>query len=138
MTSSWSFILQVCYLLRATLAMATIRRGILLIYCSSLYSISQLKAYFEINILIFNFYDSYMFRTQGFILRKAVAYTLNGTVYFTCIGLSILVGRRVCLIVSVLQAEAQVFLQPATRTPLKPNHTKSLTHNEPRTKRPMW
>jgi len=29
-------------------------------------------------------------------------------------------------------------LQPATRTPLKPRHTKSPTHNEPRTKRLMW
>ena len=29
-------------------------------------------------------------------------------------------------------------LQPATRTPLKPNRTKSPTHNEPRIKRPMW
>ena len=27
-----------------------------------------------------------------------------------------------------------VWLQPATRTPLKPSHTKSPTHNEPRTK----
>jgi len=29
-------------------------------------------------------------------------------------------------------------LQPATRTLLKPNRTKSPTHNELRTKRPMW
>jgi len=29
-------------------------------------------------------------------------------------------------------------IQPATRTPLKPSRTKSPTHNEPRTKRPMW
>ena len=29
-------------------------------------------------------------------------------------------------------------LKPATRTLLKPNRTKSPTHNEPRTKRPMW
>jgi len=29
-------------------------------------------------------------------------------------------------------------LQPATRTPLQPSRTKSPTHNEPRTKRPMW
>jgi len=36
--------------------------------------------------------------------------------------------------VSVLQAEAQVVLQPATRIPLLPNHTKSPTHNEPRKK----
>ena len=46
--------------------------------------------------------------------------------------------ERLCLIVSVLQAEAQVFLQPATRTLLKHSRTKSPTHNEPRTKRPMW
>ena len=42
------------------------------------------------------------------------------------------------------QAEAQFVLQPATRlkpatrTLLKPNRTKTPTHNEPRTKRPMW
>jgi len=29
-------------------------------------------------------------------------------------------------------------LQPATRTPLKPSLTKTPTHIEPRTKRPMW
>ena len=29
-------------------------------------------------------------------------------------------------------------LKPAIRTPLKPSRTKSPTHNEPRTKRPMW
>jgi len=29
-------------------------------------------------------------------------------------------------------------LQPAKRTPLKPSHTKSPTHNELRTRRPMW
>ena len=39
-------------------------------------------------------------------------------------------------VVSVLQVEAQ--LQPATRTLLKPSRAKSPTHNEPRTKRPMW
>jgi len=39
-----------------------------------------------------------MFRTRGFIFRKAVVYTLNGMVYFTCIGLSSLVGRRACFI----------------------------------------
>jgi len=39
-------------------------------------------------------------------------------------------------VVSVLQAEA--VLQPATRIPLQPNHTKSPTHIEPRTTRPMW
>jgi len=29
-------------------------------------------------------------------------------------------------------------LQPAIRTLLKPSRTKSPTHNEPRTKQPMW
>ena len=38
----------------------------------------------------------------------------------------------------VLQAEAQVVLQPAKRTPPKTSHTKSPTHNELRTRRPMW
>jgi len=38
-------------------------------------------------------------------------------------------------VVSVLQAETQ--LQPVTRT-LKTSRTKFPTHNEPRTKRPMW
>ena len=40
--------------------------------------------------------------------------------------------------VSVLQAEAQLVLQPATRIPLQPNHTESPTHIEPRTIWPMW
>jgi hypothetical protein len=39
-----------------------------------------------------------MFRTREFIFRKAVVCTLNGTAYFTCIVLSSLVGRKVCLI----------------------------------------
>jgi len=78
--------------------MVTIKRGILLIFCSSLHNISQRNAYFKINILILIFYDSYMFRTQGFIFRKAVPYTLNITVCFACIGLSSLEDRTVCLI----------------------------------------
>jgi len=41
-------------------------------------------------------------------------------------------------VVSMLQAEAQVVLQPATRIPLQPNHTKTPTHVKPRTIRPMW
>ena len=55
-----------------------------------------------------------------------------------CVRGSLCVGDR-CVwvgVVSVLQAEAQ--LQPATRTLLKPNRNKSPTHNEPRTKQPMW
>jgi len=41
-------------------------------------------------------------------------------------------------VVSMLQAEAQVVLQPTTRIPLQPNHTETPTHIEPRTVRPMW
>jgi len=41
-------------------------------------------------------------------------------------------------VVFVLQAEAQVVLQPATRALLKPSRTKSPTHNELRTRRRMW
>ena len=41
-------------------------------------------------------------------------------------------------VVSVLQAESQVVLQPATRIPLQPNHTETPTHIEPSTIRPMW
>jgi len=38
-----------------------------------------------------------------------------------------------------MQAEAQlVVLQPATQILLKPNRTKSPTHSDTRTKRPMW
>ena len=40
---------------------------------------------------------------------------------------------------SWLEAEAQLVApQPATLIPLQPNHTKSPTHIEPRTIRPMW
>jgi len=39
-------------------------------------------------------------------------------------------------VVLVLQAEAQ--LHPAKRAPLKTSRTKSPTHNELRTRRPMW
>ena len=31
-----------------------------------------------------------------------------------------------------------VWVQPATRIPLQPNHTETPTHIEPRTIRPMW
>ena len=41
-------------------------------------------------------------------------------------------------VVSVLQAEAQLVLQPATQIPLQPNHTETPTHIEPITIRPMW
>jgi hypothetical protein len=41
-------------------------------------------------------------------------------------------------VVFVLQAEAQLVLQPATRALVKPGHTKSRTHEELRTRRPMW
>ena len=37
-----------------------------------------------------------------------------------------------------LQAEAQVVLQPAKRTPPKPATPKLQAHNELRTRRPMW
>ena len=40
-------------------------------------------------------------------------------------------------VVLVLQAEAQL-LQPWKQAPLKTSHTKSPTHNELRTRRPMW
>jgi len=39
-------------------------------------------------------------------------------------------------VVELPQFEVQ--LQTATRTLLKPSRTKSPTHSEPRTKRPMW
>ena len=42
------------------------------------------------------------------------------------------------LMVLVLQAEAQLLLQPTKRAPLKTSRTKSPTHNEMRTRRPMW
>jgi len=41
-------------------------------------------------------------------------------------------------VVFVLQAEAQVVLQPATRELLKTSRNKTPTHNELRTRRPMW
>jgi len=37
-----------------------------------------------------------------------------------------------------LQVEAGFLCQLAKRAPLKPTHTKSLTHNELRTRRPTW
>ena len=40
-------------------------------------------------------------------------------------------------VVPVMQAEAQVVLQPAKRAPLKTSRTKSPTHNELRTRRPI-
>ena len=40
--------------------------------------------------------------------------------------------------IRLLQAEAQVALQPATRALLKPSHSKSPTHKELRTRRPIW
>jgi len=41
-------------------------------------------------------------------------------------------------VLSSLCVGDMVQLQPATWTLLKPSCTKSPTHNEPRTKRPMW
>jgi len=38
----------------------------------------------------------------------------------------------------VLQAEAQLVLQPAKRTTPKTSRTKDPTHNELRTRRPIW
>ena len=39
---------------------------------------------------------------------------------------------------SLKVAQKSYVLQPATRIPLKPNHTETPTHMEPRTIRPMW
>jgi len=41
-------------------------------------------------------------------------------------------------VVSGLQAQAQVVLEPATRTLLQPNCNLPPTNSKPRTKRPMW
>ena len=48
---------------------------------------------------------------------------------------SLCVGDLVWL--GLISVRVAVVLQPAARTPLKPSRTKSPTHNEPRTKRPM-
>jgi len=51
---------------------------------------------------------------------------------------SMCVGDSMWLGWSGIRVAGCVVLQPATRTLPKPNHTKSPTHSEPRTKRPMW
>ena len=73
---------------------------------------------------------------------------LDVTCYFisllmcsTCFGHYYIHHRELVTILLnsvMLQAEAQLVLQPATWIPLQPNHTESPTHIEPRTIRPMW
>ena len=54
------------------------------------------------------------------------------------IGCFVLVSLCVGDLVQLGLGSIRVVLQPATRTPLKTSRTKSPTHNELRTRRPMW
>ena len=54
------------------------------------------------------------------------------------IGRFVLVSLCVGDLVRLGLSSVRVVLQPATRALLKPNRTKSPTHSERRTKRPMW
>ena len=54
------------------------------------------------------------------------------------IGCFVLVSLCVGDLVQLGLGSIRVVLQPATRILLKPNRTKSPTHSETRTKRPMW
>ena len=54
------------------------------------------------------------------------------------IGRFVLVSLSVGDLVLLGLSSIRVVLQPATRILLKPKRTKSPTHSETRTKRPMW
>ena len=51
---------------------------------------------------------------------------------------SLCVGALVRLVLGGVRLQAEAQLQPAKRKPPKTTRTKSLTHNELRTRRPMW
>jgi len=71
-------------------------------------------------------------RVAGCMMSLAILFHFLRTQHVSDINISIIWSR--------LQPATRTPLkpQPATRTPLKPSRTKSPTHNEPRTKRPMW
>jgi hypothetical protein len=53
---------------------------------------------FYFNTLIFNFDVFYMFRTPRVYLQEDGSVYSYGAVHFTCLGISSLIGRRVCSI----------------------------------------
>jgi len=71
-------------------------------------------------------------------MSLAILFHFLFTQHVSDINISIIRSLRLCCWLTYHIGRFVLQLQPATRTLLKPNSTKSPTHSEPRTKRQMW